>query len=551
MIAWKRLPGVALGLIGVGIVGSLALGCGAEQVETQTVSPSEAPRPGGTMVVATGSDLSGVNGLISGTSTFTRSILKLLFLQLFEEQPDFDQHPPSYKPELAERWEWSADGLVLTVHLRTDVRWSNGEPVTAADVVWTWQAQVHPDVAWPLANSKENIVAVEALDDFTVRVLYRQRNLTQLADLNEGIVLPRSAWAPLPFSEWRQNADWFLQNLVTNGPFRLENWDRQQQLVLSRNEDYFVPDRPFLDRLAFLIVPQKVNQLGHLLAEEVDFVDHLPAADAARVSGSPDHRLLTYWARQYNFICWNLTRPLLRDVESRQALTMAIDRQALIEALWFGHARIASSPIISSVWAHNSDLEPWPYDPATAQAVLARRGWRDSDGDGFLDREGKTFSLELMTNTESAVRVDAAVMMQEQLRRIGIQVDVRRLEFNTVVERSQAHEFDAMLGGWTIDTSLDLEYAFHTESIDGGYNFGSFSDPRVDSLLEELRLQTEIGAKGQLLNEVQELLHQSQPYTFLWESQRLTGVSRRLRGASPNALDPFFNLENWWLEDTD
>jgi peptide/nickel transport system substrate-binding protein len=142
-------------------------------------------------------------------------------------------------------------------------------------------------------------------------------------------------------------------------------------------------------------------------------------------------------------------------------------------------------------------------------------------------------------------------MIQEQLRRVGIGTDIRRLEFNTLIERSQAHEFDAMLGGWTIDTSLDLDYAFHSESIDGGYNFGGFSDPRVDGLLEEIRHQTAAAQKGEMLAEVQEILHQLQPYTLLWEPQRLTGTSTLLRAAQPNALDPFFDLENWWLEPSD
>ena len=526
-------------------------GCGPEKTLKRTSEPGGAPLPGGTMVVAASSDLGGVNELISGTSSFTQSVLQLMFLQLFQEQPDFDRHPPTFAPELARTWDWSEDGKVLTLQLRTDAVWSHGEPVTAADVEWSWLAQTHPDVAWGLVDSKENIALIEAIDDYTVRVTYHHQNVTQLSDLNEGLILPRSVWSRLPFSEWRENADWFLDNLVSNGAFLLQTWDRQQQVVLRRNDLYIVPDRPYLDAVVFRIVPQKVNQVGHLLSGDAQFVDHIPAADASRVSDTPGLQVLSFWARQYNFICWNTTRPLLHDVAIRQALTQAIDRQALVDALWFGHARVASSPIISSVWAHNPQLEPWPYDPATASDLLLQQGWRDTDGDGILDRNGEPFHFELMTNTSSAVRVDAAVMIQEQLRRVGIRTEIRRLEFNTLIERSQAQEFDAMLSGWTIDTSLDLDYAFHSDSIDGGYNFGGFSDPRVDRLLEEIRHQTDATQKLEILVEVQELLHQLQPYTLLWEPQRLTGTSTLLRAAQPNALDPFFDLENWWLEPSD
>jgi peptide/nickel transport system substrate-binding protein len=532
--------------IGLGLIAVLALACGAAQQSPPAAAPE--PAPGGTLVVATGADLGGVNELLSGTSSFTQSVLGLLFLQLLAEQPDFDQGPPSFAPALARSWEWSQDKTVLTLQLRDDVRWTDGTPVTAADVVWTWRAQTDTSIAWAAGHSKENIAAVEALDDFTVRVVFHRPSMTQLADLNRGVILPQAAWSSLPLTEWRENADWFLEHLVTNGPFTLARWDRQQQIVLERNELYHLPGRPLLDSVVFRVVPQKVNQVGSLRAGDVHFVDQLPAAEAATLAENPQLRVLSFWSRQYNFICWNTARPLFETAEIRRALTLAIDRQALVEALWFGHARIATSPIISSVWAHNEALEPWPYDPEQARTILRQHGWHDHDGDGYLDRNGEVFTFELLSNSNSAVRVDAVVMIQEQLRRAGIRAEVRTLEFNTVVDRALAHDFDAMLGGWTIDTSLDLDYAFHSDSIDGGNNLGSFSDPRVDALLDRIREQTEIREHARLLDEVQLLLHQLQPYTFLWESQRLTGTSATLRDARPNALDPFYGLETWWLE---
>jgi peptide/nickel transport system substrate-binding protein len=368
--------------------------------------------------------------------------------------------------------------------------------------------------------------------------------------LNEGVILPRLAWSELPFEDWRQNGDWFLDNLVTNGPFALESWDRQQQIVLSRNDDYYLSERPLLDAIVFRIVPQKVSQVGHLLSGEAQFVDHVPASEAARISERHDLEVLTYWASQYNFICWNTTRELFADAEMRRALTMAIDRQALIDALWFGHARVATSPIPSSIWAHNSEIQPWPYDPRAARTIFEDRGWEDTDDDGLLDLEGRPLAFELITNTSSAVRVDAAVMIQEQLRRVGIRLEIQRLEFNTLIEISLAHDFDAMLSGWTIDTSLDLDYAFHSESIEDGYNFGGFSDPEVDRLLDEVRDLDTPEKQGRKLAEIQAILHQRQPYTFLWEPQRLTGTAIRLRDAQPNALDPFFGIDDWWLEPT-
>lgn len=501
-------------------------------------------------MIAASTDISGINELISAPDSLTQSVIDLMFLHLLEEQADFDRHPPTFAPQLAASWDWSDDHTELILVLRSDVVWSDGVPVTAADVEWSWRAQIDPAVAWGLADTKENIAAVAAIDDHTVRVTYHQRGVSQLNNLNEGAILPKHAWSHLPFSDWHQNSQWFVDHLVTNGPFELDSWQRQQQIALRRNGTFFDRQLPYLDRVVFRVVPQKTNQVGQLLAGDVGFVDHVPAAEGERVGTSEGIQLLTYWPRQFDFICWNTSRPLFAEAEVRQALTMAIDRQELVDALWFGHARISTSPILSSVWAHNHEIKPWPYAPTASRSILKDRGWSDTDGDGVLDREGAPFSFELITNTNSTVRVDASVLVQEQLRRVGIDVRVRRLEFNTLIAKTLEHDFDAMLGGWTIPTTLDLGFAFHSDSIDNGYNFGVFSNPEIDRLIDSSRDQIDAAAIGETLRRIQELLHQQQPYTQLWEPQRLTGTTVALKGAQPNALDPFYRLEHWWLVPT-
>lgn len=542
----RRLLQAATALLALGLAA-----CGRQAAPPDSPSLGDAPRAGGTLVIGVSTDISGVNQLLSATDSFTQSVLDLLFLRLFEEQPDFDRHPPTFRPELAESWTWSDDHLMLTLRLRPDAVWTDGEPVTAHDVEWTWRAQVDPEVAWSFADSKENIASVEAIDRQTVRVVFHHRSDSQLAQLNEGVILPRTVWSQKPFADWRRSADWFVENLVTSGPFRLESWRPQERITLERNDLYDGDELPYLDRVVFRIVPQKANQVGQLLAGELHLVDDIPPGDAPRIERSHRARLLSYLPRQYNFIAWNLARPPFDDPEVRRALTLAIDRQALVDSLWFGRARVATSPIISSVWAHNRELRPWPYDPAAARELLAAEGWKDHDGDGVIDRDGRPFSFELATNANSTLRVDASVLIQEQLRRIAVQARLRREEFNSLNARVLAHDFDALLGGWTIDTTLDLAYAFHGDAIDGGYNFGSFSHPEVDRLIDAAQVATDLTVKKELLSRIQTLLHEQQPYTFLWEPVRLTGLAVGLRDARPNALDPYFGLERWWLTPTD
>jgi peptide/nickel transport system substrate-binding protein len=164
-------------------------------------------------------------------------------------------------------------------------------------------------------------------------------------------------------------------------------------------------------------------------------------------------------------------------------------------------------------------------------------------------RDGAPFALELLVNAGNPVHRDAAVMIQEQLTRVGIEVSVRPLDFHALVDRLDAADFDAAIGSWGIDTSLDLAYAFHSESIDGGYNSGAYSDPRVDELIDKARVTRDLERRREVLFELQAILHRDQPYTFLWEPPRFDAHSRRLEGVLPNPLSSFFRLREWSLAD--
>lgn len=502
---------------------------------------------GGTVVIAAGVDIKGINQLTGGESRFEQDILDQLFLRLFQEQPDYAEHPPTFEPALAQGFTWSEDGSVIRIRLRSDLEWSDGVPITAADVVWTHTAQIDPDIAWLEAQSKDSIEDVVALDDHTVEFHFSRIYASRLSDLNEGVILPEHVWSKLPFSEWRGNEEWFLDNLVVSGPFTLAKLEPQHQIVLERNQNYFRQGYPLLDRVVFRVIPDRTNRVEHLLSGQVDFVEHIPPKRSRDIENSERADLISKWHRQYTYIGWNGCQGLFAEATVRKAMTLAIDRNALVEALWGEMARPALSPIPTSVWAFNRDLVAWPYDPDQARRLLAEVGWEDHDGDGVLDREGLTFSFELATNGDNQTRADAVVLIQAQLRRVGIDAQVSLLEFNSLWERHQDHGVDAILSAWGIDTSLDLKYAFHTESIENGKNYGCYSNPEVDELIARARRQARPETAAPLLHRIQQILHEEQPYTFLWEPMRLYGVSKRLQNAQPNPLSAYFNLEEWWL----
>jgi peptide/nickel transport system substrate-binding protein len=543
-ISSRRLV-LALGLL-VGLLSAAA--CGRDDTLRQPTTATEAPRRGGTVVIGTITDLQTVNEAIASPSIFNRWIIDRMFVRLLEEQPDFKEHPPTFAPRLAESFEWSEDHLRLTFHLREDAHWSDGTPVTAEDVRWTWEAHTHPQVASVIAAQKRSISEVEIVDPHTVRFHFSRVYSAQLLDANEGVILPKHAWQELPFSQWRARPEWFREHLVVTGPFVLESWHPQQEIVLARNDGYFEADLPYLDRMVFRVIPDRVNQITQLGNGTLHLVEQVPPHEAELLRASPNVELIPFWPSYYFFVCWNTASPLFSEASVRRALTLAIDRQAIIETLWGDHARAAVSPIVTDVWAHNRTLEPWPYDPRQAHQILESQGWTDRNGDGVVDRNGQSFSFQLDTNEGNQTRVDAIIMIQDQLSRVGIEVRPKVLDFNTQSSLLESHTFEATLMGFSMDTSLDLGYAFHSDSIDGDANFSGYSNPEADRLIEEIRKVSDLARAKPLLDRLQAIIHHDQPFTFLWEPQLVLGISRRLHNVRPTMIDVFFGAREWWLE---
>lgn len=546
------MPRFALSLLSVLLlVMSAACGGGEPTADNGTeptaAEPASEPRSGGQAVVGSSTDMGGVNEVVASTSLITTEVIRRMFLPLVEEQPDFK----TIEPRLAESWEFSDDRKKLTFHLRDDVVWSDGEPVTSADVVFSYRAWTDPDVAWESAYALEAVEGVEAVDEHTVRFDFSRTYSTQLLDTAAGaVILPEHVWGQKPFDEWRNAGDWFRENLVVNGPFDLESWTPQQEVVLKRNPLYYEEGLPYLDRLVLRIVPNQANQLTQLLTGDLDLVIQLSPDDVERVKDAEDTRIIPFWTRGYISLGLNQRRAPFGQVEVRRAITYGIDRQTLVDSIWGEYGRVIASPIPPNIWAYNEEVEPLPYDPDEARRLLREAGWTDSDGDGVRDKDGQRLTIDLMTNTGNRQREDAMVLIQDQLGRIGVEVTPQAMEFNTMIQRVMGGDFDAVITGWQIPTTFDFRYAFASEEIDGGSNVIAYSNPEMDQLLADIRSAPTLEEAKPLIDRLQVMLQRDQPYTFLWQSQRLVGVRDRLQGVQPNHLFNLFNARYWWVEDS-
>jgi peptide/nickel transport system substrate-binding protein len=501
----------------------------------------ERARRGGTLVVGEISDYESLNPL-GTTDAHARDAYNLLFLLLLDEHPDF----LTFGPRLAESYEFSPDRLTLTFHLRRNVVWSDGMPVTARDVAATFRAQKDPAVMWTSRHLKDKIDSVSVIDDWTVAYHFNAVYPYQLMDANDGVILPAHVLEKMKPEDIRNVP---IEQFPTDGPFKLGRWDRGQSLELVRNESYYEKGKPYIEKVVFKIIPDQVALLAQLKSGEIDCMEMVPYGEVTDLRANhPELQIFEFQTIAYNYIAWNAARPPFDNVRVRRALTMAIDRKRIIDNIYYGYADECTSPLVPLFWAHNPGIEPVPYDTATARTILANEGFKDTDGDGWLERGGKRFEFEMITNYGNQRRVDTEVMVQDMLRAVGVKVNPVSLEWTTFLERVKSSDFEAVVNGWRVGTKVDLSPIWSCEARKpGGFNRVGYCNPAVDSLNAAATGMIDFERARPLFYRAQELIYNDQPFTFLNVPRAVNVVDRRFRDVKPDAISMYHYLYNWWI----
>ncbi len=496
---------------------------------------------GGTLVVGEINDFESLNPM-GTTDAHARDIYNLMFLSLLDEHPDF----LTFGPRLADSWEFSADHRALTFNLRKDVSWSDGMPVTAQDVVATFLAQKDPATLWAGRPLKEHIDSVRALDDHTVVYHFSRAYPYQLMDANDGPILPKHVLDRVKREEIRKLP---VEQLPTDGPFRLRAWVKGQLLTLVPYEKYYEKGKPYLEKVIFKIIPDQVTLLTQLKNGEIDCMEMVPPGDFDDLKKNhPEFQIFEFPTRAYNYIGWNAARPLFKSPRVRRALTMAIDRKLIIDNIYYGYAQECTSPFPPLIWAYNPDIKPIPYDAAAARQLLAGEGFGDSNGDGWLDRGGTRFEFALITNYGNQNRSDIQVMVQEMLRKVGVKVNPVTLEWTAFLEKVKSGDYDAMVNAWRVGTKADLSpiWACASRGPDG-YNRVNYCNPLVDSLNAAASCMLDFEKARPIFCRVQALIYEDQPYTFLNVPYARNALHGRFRNAKPDAIGMYHYLHDWWV----
>ncbi len=446
------------------------------------------------------------------------------------------------EPALAKSWSISPDESSVTFNLRSDVKWHDGTPFTAQDVIFTIEAGKDPRTATALGAQFEAFELVEAPDDHTVVVNFRRNVLNPLLYFDFKI-LPAHG-----FPEGYVAAEAAIESPIGTGPFKYKEWTHAGEIKFTRNANYDRGNTGGIKEVEVSPVPDDNIRNELLRYGAVDLLPQVRPKDIPAFEELTSVRLYPYSTLSYSYLGLNFRdNPLLRMRVFRQALISGIDREEMLKAHYGNRGTIISGPFPPASWAYNFDVKPWPHDRRRAEALLDEAGVSDTDGDGIREFEGSPVSLRIVSLAQSEVQKAVVLDLQQQLKNLGIGADVRFMEPMAWKKAVfEDHDFDMVLAEWTFDNSVNIYTLFHsTQSGPNQNNFGGYANADTDRLLDDSRDAANSEMLRALYGELHKQLHNELPYLFLWSLNRYAAISSRIENVRLHPFYFFSYIADW------
>jgi peptide/nickel transport system substrate-binding protein len=541
-------------------------------------STPETPVTGDWLIGHVLSDPEQLNPLTSNDAGAS-SILSNIFESLLQRDP----HNLELRPQLAtSRPEISEDKLQYTFKIRQDAHFQDGRPLTGEDVLFSLKAIKCPLVNAPFQRVYyQSIVNAELLDPWTIRFTAKEPYFLNENVLGGMDVLPRHYYdfdgllqgvtvseLAGDYSKHEESVRTFAQNFNQNfsrnpmgsGPYKFKSWSTGQEVVLERDPNYWGNGRAGIDQVYIDVRKSRVINnmdaaLVNLKAGNLDMMGLQPLQYVRQTSGArfeKEYEKYVYSTPSYTFIGWNTTNPIFQDVRVRQAMTYFTNREQMVKSILFDLGQVVDGPIYRFRPEYDESLYSHPFDPQKALALLQEAGWKDTDGDGILDKEingqRTPFRFEIKFNSGNDIRKGVALALQDELRKHGIDANVRALDWTIFLDEVRNHNFDAVILGWAMSvTEPDAYQVWHSSQAENkGSNMISYKNPRVDAILEEYRRTFDANRRIELYREFQRILNVEQPYTFLFIQKAATAVSRRFHGVEVLPIGRLRPLD-WWV----
>lgn len=514
-----------------------------------------------------------------------------IYIYIYESLLSVDRITYDLKPLIAKSLpEVTDDHLSYIFDLKENVKFSDGTPLTGEDVIFTMKTIKNPFTdAQATRNYFADLKSVELVNGnkFKVRFNMSKPYFRAVFSIGDMSITPKHildkdgmndkfTWEDLEsaqktfdakkFPEMQKYAD-FLNSeevsrekkyVIGSGPYMLDKWITGQSITLSRNDDYWnrsqVPNFP--NKLVFKTIKDQNAAVVAAKNKETDYMEVIQPIDFVENVKDPEKfnlKKALVTEPTYNYIAWNNQHPIFSDKKVRWAMAYAIDRRSIIDKIVYGMGTPIQSHIFIKSRFHNSDLPEIPYDMNKAKQLLTEAGWKDTDGDGILDKviNGKKTDFRFtFTNNTNPKRKKVILILIEQLKQLGIEASIQEYEWSVFLDKVKKHQFDANFSGWQLTVTPDDPYQiWHSSQATGeGSNHFSYINPESDKLLEENRMEFDDNKRMEILKKWQKIIYDDQPVTFLWSEPSRYLYSDRYRNARWYSYPDSPLLNEWWVQ---
>ncbi|EZH67443.1 hypothetical protein DH09_05810 [Bacillaceae bacterium JMAK1] len=490
----------------------LAACSGQEEVseDEQAVSGEEAGSEGGELLLAMPSDAVTLDPHRSNDIP-SNIVSTNLYERLIETDEDMN-----FIPGLANSYE-QIDETTWEFELQEGVEFHDGEPFNADAVEANIDRLLNPDIASPRAFLYDMITEVEIIDDHTVRIHTEYPFGPLLHHLSHD---GASMISPKAIEEGYDNERNLDVEPAGTGAFTFESWDQGNEVILTRNENYW-REQPDLNSVTFRVIPEQLTRIGMLENNEAHVAASIEPVNTTAVESMPNADLQIQDGLRVDYIGFNTQSEPFDDVRVRQAITHAINTEDIITGLYEGYGMHAKGPVSPLVFGFAEGAEPLDYDVEQAKELLAEAGYEDG------------FQTTITTNEENPIRNQIAALVQDRLSEIGIDVEIQSLEWGTFLDATSEGTYDIQLSGWTTATG-DADYGiyslYHTDNLGSAGNTSFYENEELDTLIENARQETDETVRQELYEDITQQLIDEAPHIYTVHEQHLTGVNESIEG---------------------
>lgn len=494
-------------------------------------------------------------------------------------------NPEAWIPGLAYRIEVSEDNTEYHIWLRDDVQWH--EPavdltdpayawldgdhyVTTDDFVFAYELMQNNDVpVGYLRNYYQNCEGIEVINDHEFIVRWSEPEFTALSATLGLSPLPRWLYSydergnEFPESELGQRfmEHWYSQKAIGVGPFRFVSWTPGGSLRIERNEDYY-GEKPLLEAIEFRVLTDATARMNSLLAGELDYTAIEPSQYKSEIvdGGAPEFQNGTiehqsFSGPAYRYLGWNADGPFFSDRRVRLAMTHAFNRELTIQRNLNGLGSLTTGPFFQDNSAYDQSIQPWRFDLDRAAELLSEAGWVDRDGDGLREKtiNGRktNFTFKMLTYGHRPEIISSMEIFREDLRSLGILMDIETVDWSVMIERMMNKDFDAYTGGWSLGWEVDLYQVWHSSQADipRGSNRIGFRNAEADEIIETSRTTFDPDARTEQFHRFHQIMHDEQPYTFWFQMEEVGAWRSVVKNVSFSSIRPFDYSMSWYLEE--